>query len=209
MAGPDLSDPLASIAGRVRVTPGTTVVLLGPDIKEELGVTQILIEHELRFVLDLADRVAVLDGGVIQQVGTPMELYEAPANLFVAGFLGTANIVEGKIVANGSAVAYETARGERIGLPSSVKLPLSGHLVFRPQSVALSEVDPLTAMNHATFQGRIVHREFLGATMRYGISFGAREILADMPFRAGDRQHVTGDMVWASVPASALLWLET
>ena len=200
-----LDEPLSNLDAKLRVEVRREL----RELQQRLGITTIFVTHDQEEANTICDRVAVMDRGEIQQVGTPMELYEAPANLFVAGFLGTANIVDGKLVAVGPDVSYQTADGERIRLPGLAKVPLKGRLVFRPQSVVLSEIDPLLEMNHATFQGRIVHREFLGATMRYGISFGAREILADMPFRAGDRQHVTGDKVWASVPASALLWLET
>jgi iron(III) transport system ATP-binding protein len=199
-----LDEPLSNLDAKLRVEVRREL----RDLQQRLGITTIFVTHDQEEANTICDRIAVMDKGEIQQVGTPMELYEHPANLFVAGFLGTANIVEGRIVGAGSNAAYETAEGQRIGLPASIRLPLSGRLVFRPQSVSLSEVDDVPPMNCATFQGRISHREFLGATMRYGIAFGAREILADVPFRAGDRQHVPGDLVWASVPDSALLWLE-
>jgi len=198
-----LDEPLSNLDAKLRVEVRREL----RDLQQRLGITTIFVTHDQEEANTICDRIAVMDKGEIQQVGTPMELYEHPENLFVAGFLGTANIIDGKLVGAGSNAAYETPEGNRIGLPASTKLPLEGRLVFRPQSVTLAEVDDVPPMDRATFQGRISHREFLGATMRYGISFGKREILADVPFRAGDRQHVPGDLVWASVPASALLWL--
>ena len=70
------------------------------DLQRQLGLTTIFVTHDQEEANTISDRMAVLDQGIIQQVGEPMDLYDNPANRFVADFLGTANILNGKIKVN-------------------------------------------------------------------------------------------------------------
>ena len=125
-----------------------------------------------------------------------MELYERPANLFVAGFLGSANILDGR-AANG---VFEVAGGARLPLPGGVQVPAGAKLVFRPQHATLS----LTA---GALRGPVVHREFLGATVRYGVRVADSEILVDAPFQSGSDLHAVGDTVGVALPPERALYL--
>ena len=107
-------------------------------MQHELGVTTIYVTHDQVEAMTLAHRVAVMDHGVLQQIGTPREVYDRPANLFVAGFMGSPpmNFVRGRI---------ESGRFEGHG----VSLPLDGGaaggdavLGFRPEDAEI--VDPGT-----------------------------------------------------------------
>ena len=198
-----LDEPLSNLDAKLRVDVRREL----RDLQQRLGITTIFVTHDQEEANTICDRVAVMDQGVVQQVGTPMELYQTPANLFVAGFLGTANILDGRIADTGSGAAYEIADGARIELPGSTEAPLGARLVFRPQSVALAAQGASGGSRDATFSARVVHREFLGATIRYGLALGGQEVLADVPFRTGDVLHEAGAPVSARVPASALLWL--
>ena len=198
-----LDEPLSNLDAKLRVEVRREL----RELQKRLGITTIFVTHDQEEANTICDRIAVMNEGVVQQVGTPMELYERPANLFVAGFLGTANILDGQIVGSGQGAAYEIGSGARIELPGSAKVPLRARLVFRPQSVALDAGEARKSDEDATFAGRVSHREFLGATIRYGLTFGGSEVLADVPFRTGDKLHDTGAPVTARVPASALLWL--
>ncbi len=110
-----------------------------------------------------------------------MELYESPANLFVAGFLGAANILDGEVVSSGAERAFRIGEHIAFPLPRGIDVPSGAKLVFRPQHCRLevNNVDGATS-------GRVVHREFLGAVVRYGVSFGAHEIMVEAPFESGD-----------------------
>ena len=109
-----------------------------------------------------------------------MELYERPANLFVASFLGSANILDGGA-----------------GMP----VPAGKRLVFRPQHATLSPVDG------AAMRGPVTHREFLGATVRYGVRIGGSEILIETPFQSGAELRNVGDMVGVALPPERMLYL--
>ena len=93
-----LDEPLSNLDARMRVDVRREL----RDLQQRLGITTIFVTHDQEEANTICDRIAVMKDGVIQQVGTPMHLYEHPANLFVAGFLGTANILDG---------AYDAATG--------------------------------------------------------------------------------------------------
>jgi ABC-type sugar transport system ATPase subunit len=105
-----LSNLDAKLRGRMRVEL--------KKLHRELGTTMIYVTHDQVEAMTLADRIVVLKDGVLQQVGTPRELYEAPANQFVAGFIGTPemNLFPGRLSAEGAEASFTLAQGLRIGL---------------------------------------------------------------------------------------------
>src|SRR5690606_36972947 len=84
-----LDEPLSNLDANLRIQMRREI----RDLQRKLGITTIFVTHDQEEANTTSDRMAVLDQGVIQQVGSPMELYDNPANLFVARFLGTANIL--------------------------------------------------------------------------------------------------------------------
>ena len=171
-----LDEPLSNLDAKMRVSVRRELRAL----QQRLGLTTIFVTHDQEEANTICDRIAVMNAGVIQQVGTPMELYERPANLFVASFLGSANILDGS---------------------AGVAVPVGQRLVFRPQHATLAPVAG------ATMRGPVTHREFLGATVRYGVRVGASEILVDAPFQSGDELHDVGDTVGVTLPAQRMLYL--
>ncbi len=169
-----LDEPLSNLDAKMRVQVRREL----RDLQQRLGITTIFVTHDQEEANTISDRIAVMNDGVVQQVGTPMELYEKPANLFVAGFLGTANILDGAIVGQGASRGFAVA-GVTLPIPAGVSPPPGAKLVFRPQDATL---DGAAGM---ALPGTIAHREFLGASVRYGVKVGDREIAVDAPFRAG------------------------
>ena len=86
-------------------------------IQTEVGITFIFVTHDQDEALSMSDRIAVFSNGRIEQVGTPAEVYERPASAFVAGFVGTSNVLEGDVAVRlrGSAAAF-TVRPEKISI---------------------------------------------------------------------------------------------
>jgi putrescine transport system ATP-binding protein len=93
-----LDEPLAALDRKLRER--TQFELLG--IQERLGVTFIVVTHDQEEAMTLATRMGVMDRGRIVQVGTPAQIYESPANRFVADFIGSVNLLEGKVLAAGT-----------------------------------------------------------------------------------------------------------
>jgi iron(III) transport system ATP-binding protein len=193
-----LDEPLSNLDARLRVQVRREL----RDLQQRLGITTIFVTHDQEEANTICDRIAVMNDGVVQQVGTPIELYERPANLFVAGFLGTANILEGVVAGSGAERAFVTG-GIRVPVPPSAAIPAGARMVFRPQDARINrEESGMTAV-----PGTIGHREFLGSTVRYAIRVGATEITVDTPFHSGDPLHESGESVTVGVPSRSLLWL--
>ncbi len=196
-----LDEPLSNLDAKLRVQVRREL----RDLQQRLGLTTILVTHDQEEANTICDRVAVMNAGLVQQVGPPTELYESPANLFVANFLGTANIVEGKLSGSGPARAFEAAGGLQIPVAPDAAAPEGARMVFRPQDVTLTAA--ATAGRAAQIPGKIAYREFLGASVRYGVRIGTTEVLADSPFRAGDALYDLGQPVAVSIATGSIRWL--
>jgi iron(III) transport system ATP-binding protein len=176
-----LDEPLSNLDAKMRVQVRREL----RDLQQRLGLTTIFVTHDQEEANSVCDRIAVLNDGAVQQVGTPMELYQNPGNLFVAGFLGTANILSGRVVTTGAQSAFEIKDGAAMPLPAAVVAQKDARLVFRPQHATLKPA------GSPGLSGSIVHREFLGATVRYGVTVAGSEILVETPFSsAGTLQDV-------------------
>ena len=171
-----LDEPLSNLDAKMRVSVRREL----RSLQQRLGLTTIFVTHDQEEANTICDRIAVMDAGTVQQVGTPMELYENPANLFVANFLGSANILD-----------------ERCG----VAIPAGKRLVFRPQHASLSVPES------ASLHGPVTHREFLGATVRYAVRIGDSEVLIETPFQSGSELRAVGDMVGVDLPPQRMLFL--
>ena len=192
-----LDEPLSNLDAKLRVQVRREL----RDLQQRLGITTIFVTHDQEEANTICDRIAVMNEGVVQQVGTPIELYARPANLFVAGFLGSANMLDGGPVEGGR--AFETRGGARIDVPAGTVVPASAKLVFRPQDATLGPVRD----DARSLSGVVVHREFLGATVRYGIAMGADEIAVDAPFRSGDALLDVGARASVTLAPGAALFL--
>ena len=193
-----LDEPLSNLDAKMRVQVRREL----RDLQQRLGLTTIFVTHDQEEANTICDRIAVLNDGVIQQVGTPMELYRRPSNLFVANFLGTANILAGRILVDGNARAVEFPGGLRFAIPPSAEVPPNAKLVFRPQDASIG-----SALGGASLPGVVAHREFLGSVVRYAVRIGDSEIIVDAPFRSGDALHEPGQPVTVGISIDSALWL--
>ncbi|MCA2012343.1 ABC transporter ATP-binding protein [Cereibacter sphaeroides] len=171
-----LDEPLSNLDASLRVQMRRELLAL----QRKLGLTTIFVTHDQEEANTTADRMAVLDGGVIQQIGSPQELYDRPVNLFVARFLGTANILEGQVEIGSDGALFRTATGDVLHLPAEGKAGPS-NIVLRPQNIRIEQVSAPD-----TLQGEILHREFLGSQVRYLVRAAGTEIVVDQSHRAGE-----------------------
>jgi multiple sugar transport system ATP-binding protein len=135
-----MDEPLSNLDAALRMEMRAEIIKL----QERLGVTTFYVTHDQVEALSMGDRIVVMRGGKLQQVGTPMELYEQPANSYVAGFIGSPpmNFLEG--VANGNGVTLTTldATVEFDGrLLAAIQRSSAGDLLLgiRPEHVSLSD----------------------------------------------------------------------
>ena len=190
-----LDEPLSNLDAKLRVQVRREL----RELQQRLGLTTIFVTHDQEEANTVCDRIAVMNQGVIQQVGTPKDLYEQPANLFVANFLGTANIVEGRMIGDGASRAFEVAGGPKIPIAADRKVAPGARMVFRPQDCAIVGAGQSAGPDRTIADGTVTYREFLGASVRYGVRAGSADIAVDCPFHAGDALHEVGTAVAVAI----------
>ena len=199
-----LDEPLSNLDARLRVEVRRELRAL----QSRLGITTIFVTHDQEEANTISDRIAVMHEGVVQQVGTPMELYARPANLFVAGFLGTANVLEGRLAGEGASRAYQIGEGVRIPVPAAITVPADARLVLRPQAIRILDGSETAPDGGTTLAATVTGREFHGASVRYTVAMrSGQSLLVDLPFRAGAPLREAGDAVTLAIPPDALCWV--
>ncbi len=141
-----------------------------------LGVTSIYVTHDQVEAMTLGDRIAVMKGGVLQQVGTPQDIYTAPANVFVASFLGTPAI--NRIEAKTQAGKLE-APGFSLAAPAGLGLPPRVVVGVRPEHVRISR--ETSGSGELSFPAEVVHGEPLGAETYLYLDASGTRIAARLP----------------------------
>ena len=197
-----LDEPLSNLDAKMRVQVRREL----RDLQQRLGLTTIFVTHDQEEANTICDRIAVMNDGIVQQVGTPMELYERPANLFVAGFLGTANILNGRVLGSGADRGFEIEGGIKLPIAADVPISDGARLVFRPQHASLSEAGAKEG-DALAIPCIIANREFLGASIRYGARIGTAEVAVDLPFQSGRDLFEIGDAATLALSPRSLLWL--
>ncbi|MDR7225243.1 ABC transporter ATP-binding protein [Aminobacter aminovorans] len=161
-----LDEPLAALDKKLR----TDMQIELQNLQRELGITFVLVTHDQEEALSMSDFVCVMNRGSIVQVGQPSEIYNEPADLFVADFVGKTNLLAGKVEGrSGDLVEVKLADGSvisarsRNGVSSGETVSLS----LRPEALRLG------APGQGTFQGIVRNRIFLGSTAEYAIEVPA------------------------------------
>ncbi|MBI3454059.1 MAG: ABC transporter ATP-binding protein [Rhodospirillales bacterium] len=181
-----LDEPLSNLDANLRVEMRAELLAL----QRKTGLTTIYVTHDQEEANATSDRIAVLDQGRIQQIGRPVDLYDRPANRFVATFLGVANVIDGAITAEPGGAVFRAAGDVAIVLDGA---PAAGpaSIAFRPQSVALQRGAAAAAAAGSRLAGTVAVREFLGAIMRYTVKVGDNRVLIDEPHQ---RDHVPAEI---------------
>ncbi|MBD2245959.1 ABC transporter ATP-binding protein [Nostoc sp. FACHB-888] len=140
------------------------------NLHKDLGLTFVMVTHDQEEALSLSDRIAVMNQGKIEQVGTPSQIYERPCTSFVANFIGDTNLFSGEIVAvDSSNVQISTKTGLSIVVSRAEDTPseLSQAVVVsvRPEKIQLSLYPPNLPTN--CFEGRLVNIMYLGTHVNY------------------------------------------
>ncbi|MBX2804969.1 MAG: sn-glycerol-3-phosphate ABC transporter ATP-binding protein UgpC [Hyphomicrobiales bacterium] len=130
-------EPLSNLDAKLRVAMRTEIKAL----HQRVGGTTVYVTHDQIEAMTMADKIVVMQGGNVEQVGAPLELYDKPDNLFVAGFIGSPamNFVRGKAQVNGTA-SIVTEQGEQIAVPALPGLENGRKVVLgiRPEHLRLS-----------------------------------------------------------------------
>ena len=191
-----LDEPLSNLDARLRETMRNELSGVDPAV----GVTALFVTHDQVEAFAIADRVAVMNEGRIVQEGAPSEIYDRPSSLFVARFLGAANILAGRVEARearDTALIVLDGSGHRVSLVTDCQPGEAVDVVLRPEHVALSTTLPADSLN--AIPGRVTSLAFQGGHVEYDIDLeggGRARAHALSPVQAQ-----TGQPVWITVDA--------
>jgi len=152
-------------------------------IQQEVGITFIYVTHDQEEALTMSDRLAVFNKGRIEQIGSPAEVYERPATRFVAGFVGTSNLLTGDVAAT------------ILGRP--------GTFTIRPEKIRLASPDATSGADETSASGTIQSVVYLGPDTRYIVDLdaGARLVVTEQNLRT-----TSTDVVEQQGKAVRLIW---
>jgi putative spermidine/putrescine transport system ATP-binding protein len=155
------------------------------DLQRNTGLTCLYVTHDQDEALSMADVVAVMAGGQIKQMGSPVELYERPASKFVANFLGKSNFIELDVVSRETS-AVIGRKGDAVVRHSGPTLPGDSMLLtLRPEKVFVSAVGEARLHDANRFLGRVMHSSYLGNSTELMVDAGSLgEIMVRAPAAA-------------------------
>ncbi|MDQ3227618.1 MAG: ABC transporter ATP-binding protein [Chloroflexota bacterium] len=193
-----MDEPLSNLDAKLRLhTRGEL-----KRFQRELATTTIYVTHDQAEAMTLADRLAIMDGGVLQQVGRPKEVYAKPASVFVAGFLGSPpmNLLDVRVTSVGGSSGLEIA-GTPVPAPHSLGRRL-GALPADQQEVILGVRPEEIVLSRETGPGRVPGEVFvvedLGNEMLVTLDLGGQFVMARMP---SDYPAEMGDHLWFAFDA--------
>jgi spermidine/putrescine transport system ATP-binding protein len=164
-----LDEPLAALDLKLR----QAMQLELKRIQREVGITFVFVTHDQNEALTMSDRMVVMNAGHIEQLGAPREVYERPRTRFVAGFIGTSNVISGKVRSlDGTSAILETGPEETIVAPDAVAAgatvgqPLD--VTVRPEKIVLSSDPP--GPGRCTIRGRVTEVVYMGTSTQYAVT---------------------------------------
>jgi putative spermidine/putrescine transport system ATP-binding protein len=191
-----LDEPLSALDAKVRVQLREEI----RRIQLELGITTLYVTHDQEEALAISDHVAVMYGGVIEQMGTPSEMYTSPKTPFVAEFIGTMNRLEAQVV-DGAAGEVEHA-GTRLRIEAA-RGRASGQrvlILIRPEALELTAAGNGAAADGNALEAEVLTQTFLGPVTRLKMTGG---LIADMSTARASALPVGANVV-AHVPTEGV-----
>ena len=186
-----LDEPFSNLDAKLRARAREWLKRL----QRSLGVTTVFVTHDQDEALSMSDTIVVMEGGRIHQVGTPEAIYQEPADLFVADFVGTVNLLPGEVVASAhdhvDVGLDDSPLVLRVACPSGPAPAAGGRVVVavRPEAVAVHD-DASRAGRANVVTAPVVDRSYLGDHYRYSLRLGATTLVAQADRQLGG-SHLT------------------
>ena len=160
------------------------------DLQRSLGLTVVYVTHDQQEALAVSDKIIVMANAVVSQVGAPRDLYERPANPFIADFIGDSNLVAGEIVALSGDQAEIAVGGVPLDLPHRGAPVGPVKLAIRPEALAIATSAP----DHRAIPAMIAKAAYLGTHMEYTVASDLGELF--VVDRAVERPLASGTAIW-------------
>ena len=198
-----LDEPLSNLDAKLRNQMRWEL----KELQRRLGTTTIYVTHDQVEALAISDRIALMNKGLIAQVGTPREIYANPTNEFAADFIGAANIIDGELIEAGDhtgLVRIKTPLGMLLAT-QKWKLAHGSRKVlisFRPEDVSIASAEPGAESLHNTFKGVVQGSTYLGDSSEFRIMVGEHRIHAKLD---PGSQFPAGTVVYLNIAPAACL----
>jgi iron(III) transport system ATP-binding protein len=198
-----LDEPLSNLDAKLRVKTRVEITRL----QKRLGITTVYVTHDQEEALCISDRIAVMHKGAIQQVGSPREIYEKPANAFVADFIGIANFIEGKVskMDSESGLAFiKVSDGSEFLAISDIRIPQGSnvYLSFRPEAAEIYE-PASSPPKQNLISGKIKLVSYLGDSVRYDVETAYGVLYVDVHNPIDKKIFSEGEKVILAFPAES------
>ncbi len=161
-----LDEPLSALDAKLR----QHMLIELDSIHDKIGITFIYVTHDQQEALSVSDRIAVMDKGNVLQVGTPYEIYESPADIFVANFIGETNLFQASVKAvEGELVDLEVPElGDiRVTTTCPVSVGATVNFTIRPEKIRISRAQPTLASEYNILQGTVEEPIYTGFQTKY------------------------------------------
>jgi spermidine/putrescine ABC transporter ATP-binding subunit len=196
-----LDEPLSNLDLKLREEMRLEITRL----QRRLGIATVFVTHDQGEALAMSDRIAVMNAGRIEQIGTPGEIYERPRSRFVAEFIGSINIVPAVVEApaNGAGIVTLATPIGTLFAVSDLPLAIGAavDVAFRPERVALHERAAACDRAQALVPARVAEAVYLGARSEIRLEAGGRSILVETPNLREHARLQPGAMVHAAIAA--------
>jgi putative spermidine/putrescine transport system ATP-binding protein len=186
-----LDEPLSNLDAKLRDEMRAQI----RDIQQQLGITTVFVTHDQVEALSMCDRIVVMKGGLIEQVGTPHEIYERPATPFVASFVGRTNRVKGKRMGDGGIqVGSSIIRSASVEGQGDVTVMVRPHRILIDWDATQTGQDE-TANRIAASLSRIT---FVGDVIQYHFDVDGSEFIVEESTKKSQASHRPGDKAMLS-----------
>jgi iron(III) transport system ATP-binding protein len=183
-----MDEPLSNLDAKLRVDMRNAI----KNIQKNIGITTVYVTHDQEEAMAVSDRIAIMNKGVIQQVGGPRETYQRPANLFVATFIGRTNILEGKL--SGGKVSIGNYS---VDVPARASSEINVKISVRPEEFSVSG-------GGEGIKGTIKHSVFLGLNTHYFVETGNGQEVEVIERSTDKSAYNSGDTVTLRIDGTRL-----
>jgi iron(III) transport system ATP-binding protein len=164
-----MDEPLSNLDAKLRIEMRSAI----REVQKNVGITTVYVTHDQEEALAISDRIAVMNQGIIQQLGTPQEIYLRPTNVFVATFIGHSNIFDGKIIIEDkkSYIAFEN--GYKVPMDNLIDTIEDGEKIkisVRPEELIISN-------SKQGIKGKVHSNTFLGRYVNYEITLDNGDLI--------------------------------
>ncbi len=191
-----MDEPLSNLDAKLRVEMRTEI----RNMQRLLGITTVYVTHDQEEALAISDRIAVMNFGVVQQVGTPWDIYKEPVNIFVASFVGDINVIDGSALGSGDNLTGILVDSQR----DKDKI----RIAVRPEELSLI-LEEASNDEYSCIPGSIEKSSFIGSLIRYSVDCGNDiKLTVELHKPQSEALMPNGTPVFVKVPIASILYFD-